>query len=83
MNYDPVVKEFMESAAKMLRTGARRKDPKLMWAILINLDGVLESFVQAAEEQYLVTQLHEDMDKRDKQEKKFRETERQSGRSFR
>ena len=83
MNYDPLVREFMVTSSKMLRKGARRKDPKLMWAILMNLESVLDSFVQAAEEQYLVAQLHEDMKKRDQQETKFRSIERQSGRSLR
>jgi hypothetical protein len=81
--YDPLVREFMVTSSKMLRKGARRKDPKLMWAILMNLDGVLETYLQAAEEQYLVTQLHEDIEKRDQQETEFRSIERQSGRSFR
>jgi hypothetical protein len=74
--YDPVVREFMITSSKMLRRGARRKDPKLMWAILINLNGVLDSFLQAAEEQYLVTQLHEDIKKREEQETEFRKIER-------
>jgi hypothetical protein len=74
--YDPHVREFMITSSKLLRKGARRKDPKLMWAILMNLDGVLESFLQAAEEQYLVTQLHEDIQKRERQETEFRSIER-------
>jgi hypothetical protein len=73
----------MITSSKMLRKGARRKDPKLMWAILMNLEEVLQTFSQAAEEQYLVTQLREDIKKREEQETKFRETERQSGGSFR
>jgi len=73
----------MITSSKLLRKGARRKDPKLMWAILVNIEGVLETFLQAAEEQYLVTQLREDIKKREEQETKFRETERQSGSSFR
>jgi|LauGreDrversion4_1035100.scaffolds.fasta_scaffold20102_6 hypothetical protein len=83
MKYDPIVREFMITSSKLLRKGARRKDPKLMWAILVNIEGVLETFLQAAEEQYLVTQLREDIKKREEQETKFRETERQSGSSFR
>jgi len=83
MKYDPIVREFMITSSKLLRKGARRKDPKLMWAILVNIEGVLETFLQAAEEQYLVTQLREDIKKREEQEAKFRETERQSGSSFR
>lgn len=73
----------MITSSKLLRKGARRKDPKLMWAILVNIEGVLETFLLAAEEQYLVTQLREDIKKREEQETKFRETERQSGSSFR
>jgi hypothetical protein len=76
MNYDPIVREFMVTSSKMLRKGARRKDPKLMWAILMNLDSVLDSFVQAAEEQYLVAQLQEDIKKREQQETEFRRIER-------
>jgi len=77
MKYDPIVREFMITSSKLLRKGAR------MWAILVNIEGVLETFLQAAEEQYLVTQLREDIKKREEQEAKFRETERQSGSSFR
>jgi hypothetical protein len=76
MDYDPIVREFMVTSSKMLRKGARRKDPKLMWAILMNLDSVLDSFVQAAEEQYLVAQLQEDIKKREQQETEFRRIER-------
>lgn len=76
MKYDPMVREFMYASAKLLRKGARRKDPKLMWAILMNLNGVLDSFLQAAEEQYLVAQLQEDIEKRERQETKFRSIER-------
>jgi hypothetical protein len=76
MDYDPIVREFMITSSKMLRKGARRKDPKLMWAILMNLDSVLDSFVQAAEEQYLVAQLQEDIKKREQQETEFRRIER-------
>ncbi len=76
MDHDPIVREFMITSSKMLRKGARRKDPKLMWAILMNLDSVLDSFVQAAEEQYLVAQLQEDIKKREQQETEFRRIER-------
>ena len=76
MDYDPIVREFMITSSKMLRKGARRKDPKLMWAILMNLDSVLDSFVQAAEEQYLVAQLQEDIKKREQQETECRRIER-------
>lgn len=76
MKYDPMVREFMITSSKLLRKGARRKDPKLMWAILMNLNGVLDSFLQAAEEQYLVAELQEGIEKREKREKEFRSIER-------
>ena len=74
--YDPHVRDFMKTAAQLLRKGARKKDPALMWAILVNLDGVIESFIAAAEEQYLVTKLNKEIDKHEEQEARFRRIER-------
>jgi hypothetical protein len=74
--YDPQVRDFMKTAAQLLRKGARKKDPALMWAILVNLDGVMESFIAAAEEQYLVTKLNKEIEQREKQETRFTRIER-------
>jgi hypothetical protein len=63
MKYDPMVRDFMITSSKLLRKGARKKDPALMWAILVNLEGVIDSFTQAAEEQYLVAKMHKDIDR--------------------
>ena len=74
--YDPAVRDFMKTAAQLLRKGARKKDPALMWAILVNLDGVMESFIAAAEEQYLVTNLNKDIEEREEEETRFNRIER-------
>lgn len=74
--YDPHVRDFMKTAAQLLRKGARKKDPALMWAILVNLDGVMESFIAAAEEQYLVTKLNNEIEKREQEETRFTQIER-------
>ena len=74
--YDPVVKEFMVTSAKLLRKGAQSKDAGLMWAILVNLESVLESFIQPAEEQYLVSKLRKEIEEREVEEEQFRKIER-------
>ena len=74
--YDPQVREFMLASAKLLRKGARSKDAGLMWAVLVNLDSVLESFIYPAEEQYLVSKLRKEIEDRDKEQNQFRKIER-------
>ena len=74
--YDPMVREFMITSAKLLRKGARSKDAGLMWAILVNLDSVLESFLIPAEEQYLVSKLRKEIEQREAEEEQFRSIER-------
>jgi hypothetical protein len=59
----------MYSSAKLFKRGARKKDPALMWAILQNLSGVLDSFLQAAEEQYLVSKWQEEINEHEKEAK--------------
>jgi hypothetical protein len=66
----------MITSAKMLRKGARSKDAGLMWAVLVNLDSVLESFLMPAEEQYLVSKLRKEIEEREIQEEQFRTIER-------
>jgi hypothetical protein len=75
-DYDPMIREFMITSAKMLRKGARSKDAGLMWAVLVNLDSVLESFLMPAEEQYLVSKLRKEIEEREIQEEQFRTIER-------
>ena len=75
-DYDPMIREFMITSAKMLRKGARSKDAGLMWAVLVNLDSVLESFLIPAEEQYLVSKLRKEIEEREIQEEQFRTIER-------
>jgi hypothetical protein len=67
MKYDPLVRDFMLTASKLLKKGARKKDPALMWAILQNLEGVIDSFTAAAEEQYLVSKLEAGIEKHEKE----------------
>jgi hypothetical protein len=69
--YDPHVREFMKTASQLLKKGYRKKDPALMWAILVNLDGVMESFITAAEEQYLVAKLNKEIEEREQEETRF------------
>jgi len=71
-----MIREFMITSAKMLRKGARSKDAGLMWAVLVNLDSVLESFLMPAEEQYLVSKLRKEIEEREIQEEQFRTIER-------
>lgn len=75
-DYNPMIREFMITSAKMLRKGARSKDAGLMWAVLVNLDSVLESFLMPAEEQYLVSKLRKEIEEREIQEEQFRTIER-------
>lgn len=75
-DYDPNVREFMITASKLLRKGARSKDAGLMWAMLVNLDSVLESFIEPAEEQYLVSKLRKEIEDRDREQEQFRKIER-------
>ena len=67
MQYDPMVRDFMLTASKLLKKGARKKDPALMWAILQNLEGAIVGFTQAAEEQYLVGKLEEGIEKHERE----------------
>jgi hypothetical protein len=76
MDYDPNVREFMINTAKMLRKGARSKDAGLMWAMLVNLENVLDSYVTPAEEQYLVSKLHKEIEQREIEQTQFRKIER-------
>jgi hypothetical protein len=48
--YDPAVQAFMRRAAKNLRKGARSKDPSLMWAVICNLQSVIDTYEEAAHE---------------------------------
>lgn len=70
--YDPAVREFMKMSAQLLRKGYRKKDPALMWAILVNISGVIDTVTQAAEEQHLVAKLSEDIKKHEEEKKKFK-----------
>jgi hypothetical protein len=74
--YDPNVRNFMINTAKMLRKGARSKDAGLMWAMLVNLENVLDSYVTPAEEQYLVSKLRQEIRDREREEQEFRKIER-------
>ena len=47
-NYDPAVRAFMKRGSKLLRKGARSKDPSVMWAVLYNLQSVLDGYEEAA-----------------------------------
>lgn len=47
-NYDPAIKDFMKRSSKLMRKAARSNDPALMWAVLHNLQSVLDGYEMAA-----------------------------------
>jgi hypothetical protein len=56
-NYDPAVQAMMRRTAKNLRKAARSKDATLMWAVLCNLQSVVDGYEEAAHEA-VMRQLH-------------------------
>jgi hypothetical protein len=47
-NYDPAVKAFMKRAAKNLRKAASTNDSAVMWAVIYQLQSVIDGYEAAA-----------------------------------